>query len=66
MNFQQACEILDLSQNSSSFTLKELKYNYRLKALKYHPDKNKNPEAHDKFLEVSEAYQYLITFLRSK
>jgi hypothetical protein len=64
MNFQQACEILELPQDSSSFTLKELKYNYHLKALKYHPDKNKSPEAHEKFLEISEAYHYLIAFLK--
>lgn len=64
MDFHQACEILDLPKDSSAFTLKELKYNYRIKALKYHPDKNTNPEAHDRFIEISEAYNYLIQYLK--
>ncbi|MEX1190950.1 MAG: DnaJ domain-containing protein [Brumimicrobium sp.] len=39
---------------------KIIKRAYRKKALEYHPDKNPSAEAHEKFIQVSEAYEYLI------
>ena len=56
MNYSIACNILELSDK---FTEKELKHNYYLKALLYHPDKNKDLDAKMKFQEVLEAYNFL-------
>ncbi|KAK0053880.1 transcription factor mef2A-like isoform X2 [Biomphalaria pfeifferi] len=47
---------LELNDSASD---DEIKKAYRKAALKYHPDKNSDPEAVDKFKKISAAYRYL-------
>ncbi|MEM2236903.1 MAG: DnaJ domain-containing protein [Candidatus Caldarchaeum sp.] len=50
-------EILGVPRNASK---EEIKRAYRRLALQYHPDRNKSPDAEEKFKEISEAYAVLI------
>ena len=47
-------KILSVSRSADK---NEIKKAYRQIALKYHPDKNKDPGAEDKFKEVPEVYE---------
>jgi len=49
-------EILGVSRDASA---EEIKKAYRRLALKWHPDRNKDPEAEERFKEINEAYEVL-------
>lgn len=51
-------EILGLPSNS---TIDEIKKAYRKNARLYHPDINSAPDAKDRFISITEAYEFLIT-----
>ncbi|MBV9547501.1 MAG: DnaJ domain-containing protein, partial [Chloroflexi bacterium] len=49
-------EVLGVSRTCSD---DDIKKSYRRLALQYHPDRNKAPEATERFKEATEAYQIL-------
>ncbi|HEX2395259.1 MAG TPA: DnaJ domain-containing protein [Bacteroidales bacterium] len=49
-------KILEVPEGAS---LDEIKQSYRRLAKQYHPDVNKSQDAHQKFCEISEAYEFL-------
>ena len=49
-------EVLGVPQNASP---EDLKKAFRQQALKYHPDRNKEPDASERFKEINAAYQVL-------
>src|SRR3989337_2834439 len=49
-------EVLGVPKSASK---EEIKDSYRKLALQYHPDRNKSPDAEEKFKEISEAYAVL-------
>jgi len=49
-------EVLDVERGASQDDIKRA---FRKLAFKYHPDRNKEPDAEDKFKEISEAYAVL-------
>ena len=48
--------ILGINNNA---TQQEIKKQYRKQAVKWHPDKNKSPEAENKFKDIAQAYDVL-------
>jgi curved DNA-binding protein CbpA len=62
MNYKNACECLEIEFENNNIDEIKLKRQYRLKALLYHPDKNKSPDAVSRFQEVQESYEYLMKY----
>jgi DnaJ-class molecular chaperone len=61
MNFKNACKVLDIKEKIK-YEDNEIKRQYKLMALIYHPDKNKTEGASAKFQEIHEAYEYLMDY----
>ena len=53
---QDYYRVLGVSRTDSE---EEIRKGFRKKAMEFHPDRNKNADAEDKFKEVNEAYQVL-------
>ena len=61
MNRDIACEYLEINEENV-LTLEELKRRYRVKALMFHPDKNKSVDAVSKFQQIQSSYEYLLKY----
>jgi curved DNA-binding protein CbpA len=68
MNYKEAFEILEITQNGVNYndiSLEYLKKRYHKLALQNHPDKNGNTiESNEKFKQINEAYDFLQKELR--
>jgi curved DNA-binding protein CbpA len=51
------CAIFGLNENASKNDIRKA---YRKLAMKFHPDKNPDPKAHQVFIDLAEAYEILI------
>jgi molecular chaperone DnaJ len=56
MNVHEACHILGVPIGSSELDVKTA---FKKKAIQYHPDRNKDPNAEVKFKEINSAFQFL-------
>jgi len=70
MNVQIALSKLNLDnkyniKNITELTSVELKRSYHIMALNYHPDKNKEMNAKERFQEIGEAYTFLHNIINS-
>lgn len=60
MTLKEYYDILEIPCNSG---IADIKKAYRKKAYLYHPDINQSPEAKDKFIAATEAYEFLISYI---
>ena len=58
MNCQRAFKILELDFDTTSSAV--IRKQYKILALRWHPDKNKAPDAADRYREIKEAHDFLI------
>lgn len=59
MNYEKACKVLEMEEKPE-YEENEIKRQYKVMALMYHPDKNPAQDASAKFQEIHDAYEYLM------
>ena len=63
MKYEEACSILEVDCDKN-YVESEIKRQYKLMSLKYHPDKNSALDACFKFHQVNEAYITLLEYIK--
>jgi curved DNA-binding protein CbpA len=64
MNYQSACNNLEID-NINHLTIEIIKKQYKILALKYHPDKNTSQNSHEKFIQIKDSYEFLLKHYNS-
>lgn len=59
MNCQRAFKILEIADSTQTQT-EVIRKQYKILALRWHPDKNKAPDAADRYREIKEAHDFLM------
>jgi len=62
MTPEECCSTLEVSINIS---LVELKKKYKRLVIKFHPDRNKAPNATQTFIQIKAAYEELVKYLQT-
>lgn len=61
MNYKKAMQVLEMD-SLKDYSTEEIRKQYKLLALQYHPDKNITENTTEKFQLIHEAYNYLIKY----
>ena len=60
MNCQRASKILEIDEPFEIVSIEVVRKQYKILALKWHPDRNKAPNAAEKYREIKDAHDYLL------
>ena len=60
MNCRRAFKILEIEADDDDVAIEVVRKQYKILALKWHPDRNKAPDAADRYREIKDAHDYLL------
>jgi hypothetical protein len=63
MNYQRAFKVLEIDEqyaDKNRTTIEIVRKQYKMLALKWHPDRNKAPDAAERYREIKDAHDFLI------
>ena len=60
MNCRRAFKILEIETDDNDVAIEVVRKQYKILALKWHPDRNKAPDAADRYREIKDAHDYLL------
>ena len=63
MNYQRAFKVLEIEEqyaDKNRMTIEIVRKQYKMLALKWHPDRNKAPDAAERYREIKDAHDFLL------